>query len=183
MNITEAKIKFMSDRSDKLKAFCSITIDHEFVVRDIKIIEGSHGYFVAMPSRKLMDRCPSCGGKNHLRAAYCNDCGAGLPANRVTRDEQGRTKLHADIAHPINSDCREGMQRQIIEAYEKELDNSRLPGYVPAAYDGEDACNESDDGGRPRRNRPADTPAAKRPDPPPPPPPPSEPDSFSGGIL
>ena len=53
-------------------------MDNEFVVRDIKIIEGTNGYFVVMPSRKMSDHCDKCGGKNHLRAKYCNNCGAGF---------------------------------------------------------------------------------------------------------
>lgn len=136
MEITEAKVKLVSDKADKLQAFCTITIDREFVIRDIKIIKGSRGCFVAMPSRKLMDRCPSCGGKNHLRAAYCNECGGALRQNRISHDVEGRAKLHADIAHPINSACREKLQKRILEAYEKEVDDaSRRPDYVLPADD------------------------------------------------
>ena len=131
VDITDARVKLVSDKADKLKAFCTITIDRQFVIRDIKVIKGTRGYFVAMPSRKLMDRCPTCGGKNHLRAAYCNDCGGALRGDRVPHDAEGRAKLHADIAHPINSACREKLQRRIIEAYEAELEQSRQPGYAP----------------------------------------------------
>ena len=42
-------------RSMKLKAVASITIDDCFVIHDIKIIEGSEGYFIAMPSRKTQE--------------------------------------------------------------------------------------------------------------------------------
>jgi len=180
MNVTEVKVKLVSDKTEKLKAFCSVTIDREFVVRDIKVIEGTHGCFVAMPSRKLMDRCPSCGGKNHLRAAYCNDCGATLRPDRVGHDDQGRPKLHADIAHPINSACRDTVQKQIIEAYEKEVERSRQPGYVPSADD--DEYESGADG--PGRSRDA-APPAPRPERPgaagggaP-----SKENSFSSGIL
>ena len=132
VEITEAKVKLVSDKTDKLKAYCTITIDGEFVIRDIKVIKGTGGHFVAMPSRKLMDRCPSCGGKNHLRAAYCNDCGASLRGDRVPHDPEGRAKLHADIAHPINSACRERLQARILEAYERETQESRTVGHVAA---------------------------------------------------
>lgn len=144
MNITEIKIKFVAGREDKLKAFCSITIDREFVVRDIKIIESPKGYFVAMPSRKLMDKCTHCGGKNHMRAAYCNDCGKQLTRNRVELDETGRPKLHADIAHPINAACREKLQRFIIREYEDELARSKQPGYVPSTASDADFDNGYD---------------------------------------
>ena len=53
MDITEVRVKILNQRDDKLQAYCSITINDEFVIRDIKIIKGSSGYFVAMPSRKI----------------------------------------------------------------------------------------------------------------------------------
>src|SRR5688572_24669406 len=102
--ITEVRIKLMDDtnENERLQAFCSVTFDDAFVVRDLKIIEGTKGSFVAMPSRKLTDRCQGCGCKNHLRARYCNHRGSRLNEERATRDHDGRAKLHADIAHPIN---------------------------------------------------------------------------------
>lgn len=140
MEITEIRIKLMDDPSDRLQAFCSITFDGCFVIRDLKIIQGTKGSFVAMPSRKLMDRCPRCEAKNHLRARYCNDCGARLQEERAVKNDDGRAKLYADIAHPINSECRDTIQRQVLEAYAAELEKSRLPGYV-CTYDdyGEDS--------------------------------------------
>ena len=132
MEISEVKVKLMRDRSDRLKAFCSITIDREFVIRDLKIIEGTKGMFVAMPSRKINDKCQTCGAKNHLRAKFCNECGSRLNENRAGRDAEGRTKLHADIAHPINSACRERMQKKIVAAYDEEVERSAQPGYRPS---------------------------------------------------
>jgi len=134
VEISEVKVKLMGDRSDRLKAFCSVTVDKEFVIRDLKIIEGTNGTFVAMPSRKITDKCPTCSGKNHLRAKFCNECGGRLNENRAGRDLDGRTKLHADIAHPINSGCRDRMQKKIVKSYEEELQKSKLPGYKPT-YD------------------------------------------------
>ena len=58
MNITEVRVKLTEAKKNRLQAFCSITIDNDFVVRDLKIIEGYKGAFVAMPSRKLADKCP-----------------------------------------------------------------------------------------------------------------------------
>jgi len=105
VDITEVRIKLMEDPQERLQAFCSITFDHCFVIRDLKIIEGAKGSFVAMPSRKLTDRCPKCNTKNQLRALYCNQCGVHLLDNRAGKDADGRAKLYADIAHPINSRC------------------------------------------------------------------------------
>jgi len=84
---------------------------------------------VAMPSRKLCGPCPSCGSKNPLRASYCNQCG-GRVEGAVPRDEGGRTRLYADIPHPINAACRELIERRIVQEYESELVRARQPGYV-----------------------------------------------------
>ncbi len=134
MEITEIRIKLMEDNNERLQAFCSVTFDDMFVVRDLKIIEGTKGSFVAMPSRKLTDRCTQCGCKNHLRARYCNACGHKLDEKRAVRDPDGRAKLHADIAHPINSACREVIQTAVLKAFHQEKERSKLPGYV-CTYD------------------------------------------------
>ncbi len=140
MVITEVRIKLMEDNNEneRLQAFCSVTFDDAFVVRDLKIIEGTKGSFVAMPSRKLTDRCTSCGCKNHLRARFCNQCGSKLDEDRATRDADGRVKLHADIAHPINSACREIIQSAVLKAFAAEKERSKQPGYV-CTYDDYDS--------------------------------------------
>jgi stage V sporulation protein G len=134
MEITEVRVKLMEDSDDRLRAFCSITFDDCFVIRDLKIIDGVSGPFVAMPSRKLTGHCPNCGGKNHLRSVYCNQCGSRLPQEHPPRESDGRVKLYADIAHPVNSDCREMIQDRVISEYEGELERARQPGYV-SRYD------------------------------------------------
>ncbi|MGZ0170489.1 MAG: septation protein SpoVG family protein [Planctomycetales bacterium] len=139
MDISEVRIKLMDDPNDRLQGFCSITFDKCFVIRDLKIIRGMKGSFVAMPSRKLTDRCPKCGTKNQLRARFCNDCGVELHEDRAIKDDEGRAKLYADIAHPINSGCRDMIQRRVLEAFEKEIVLAQKPGYR-CSYDdyGED---------------------------------------------
>lgn len=138
MEITEVRIKLIEDTDDRLQAFCSITFDDCFVVRDLKIIDGSNGPFVAMPSRKLTCHCSRCGSKNHLRSAYCNQCGAKQREERGGRDSEGRTKLYADIAHPINSKCREMIQQRVIDEFEAELERAKQPGYTSRYDEGYD---------------------------------------------
>ena len=140
MVITEVRIKLVEENNERLQAFCSVTFDNAFVVRDLKIIEGTKGSFVAMPSRKLTDRCGKCGCKNHLRARFCNSCGYKLDENRAVRDADGRAKLHADIAHPINSAAREVIQTAVLKSYHEEKERSKQPGYVCTYddYDGGD---------------------------------------------
>ena len=135
MEITEVRVKLINNKDERLRAFCSMTLDNDFVVRDIKVIQGTNGYFVAMPSRKMSDHCPKCGGKNHLRARFCNNCGASLSEDRARKDLKGRMKLHADIAHPINAQCRQTIQDKIVEAYEAEVGKSAQPGYKPVEFD------------------------------------------------
>jgi stage V sporulation protein G len=137
MEITEVRIKLMEDSEDRLRAFCSVTFDHSFVVRDLKIIEGANGPFVAMPSRKMSARCGRCGSKNHLRSHYCNQCGSRLRGPQDLKDvEGGPNKLYADIAHPINQGCRDMIQNAVVREYSLELERAKQPGYV-SRYDEE----------------------------------------------
>ena len=135
MRITEARIKLVHAPGDKLRGFATITIDDAIVIRDLKIIDGPRGLFVAMPSRKLQDRCPSCACKNPLRSRYCNDCGRKLPQRRGPADASGRVRLYADIAHPIHQASRDQMQAAVAEAYHRELEASRQSGYVAQRFD------------------------------------------------
>ena len=84
MQITDVRIRKV-EKEGKMKAVVSITIDEEFVVHDIKIIEGEQGLFIAMPSRKAAD------GE------------------------------YRDIAHPINSDTRDRIQKLILEKYQETM--------------------------------------------------------------
>ena len=83
MKITDVRIRKV-EREGKMRAVVSITIDDEFVVHDIKVIEGEKGLFIAMPSRRAAD------GE------------------------------YRDIAHPINSQTRDSIQRIILEKYQSE---------------------------------------------------------------
>jgi len=84
MTITDVRIRKIAAEG-KMKAIVSVTFDNEFVVHDIKVIEGQNGLFIAMPSRKTPD---------------------------------GEFK---DIAHPINTDTRERIQKSILDAYEEAM--------------------------------------------------------------
>ena len=81
MNITDVRVRPVEKADGKMKAVASITINGEFVVHDIKVIEGKEGYFISMPSKKTPD---------------------------------GEFK---DIVHPINTETRESISTQVIEAY------------------------------------------------------------------
>ena len=55
MKISDVRVRIVKKEDSKLKAVASITIEDCFVVHDIKVIEGTEGYFIAMPSRKTND--------------------------------------------------------------------------------------------------------------------------------
>ena len=132
MKITEVRIFQKEDEDRKLRAFATITFDDCFVVRDIKIIEGSKGCFVAMPSRRAKEPCPRCRHRNLVHTRYCNQCGASLEGagakpkpEKVTLEDdaaqaRSRQSEHRDIAHPITAEFREVIQRAVLEAYERE---------------------------------------------------------------
>lgn len=183
MEITEIRIKLMESSEDRLRAFCSITIDGSFVVRDLKIIDGSNGPFVAMPSRKLTGHCNRCHHKNHLRANYCNHCGAKLNFESDGGFDSPQ-KLYADVAHPINSDCRELIQNAVIDEFDAELKRCEQPGYR-SRYDddfvdaGEEVETAMFDAAHPA---PAPPKASKH-VPPAPEQSPAEEDEFGAGIF
>lgn len=83
MKITEVNVFPVNE--ERLKAYVTITIDDCFVVRDLKVIRGNNGLFVAMPSKKRKD---------------------------------GQFK---DIAHPLNQETRDILEKAIFDAYEKEV--------------------------------------------------------------
>lgn len=134
MRITEVRIKLVASQTDKLRGFATITIDDALVVRDLKIIEGGRGLFVAMPSRKMQDRCVHCACKNPLRSRYCNDCGKRLRENRAGQDGRN-VRLYADIAHPIHQEGRDQVQSEVIRAYHAELEASQREGWVAQRFD------------------------------------------------
>ncbi len=91
MDISEVRVKLVRDPGERLKAVCIVTFDEAFVVRDVKVVDGTNGLFVAMPSQKLAVHCPKCRQKNHLRARFCNECGKELPSHSVPWDANGRS--------------------------------------------------------------------------------------------
>jgi len=89
MEITEVRV-FPVDE-EKLKAYVTITLDGCFVVRDLKVINGNTGLFIAMPAKRRKD---------------------------------GSFK---DIAHPLNAETRERMEKVILAEYVRELAKGQVP--------------------------------------------------------
>ncbi len=118
MEITDVRIKLATSDRDNLRAYCTIIIDDSFVVTDLKVVDGNKGMFVSMPSRKVMEKCPKCHSKNHIRARFCNDCGKKL--NNDHSRHVSDKRLYVDMAHPIKADCRQQIVKAVLDAYYQE---------------------------------------------------------------
>lgn len=159
MEITEVRIHIPAQTREKMAAYCSITFDNCFVIKNIRLVDGPAGLVVAMPSHPLTDECPRCRTRNHLLAKYCNECGTPLNQNRAANlcprchaklspnafsctvcdrpkiedhphDTSGRLRIHLDIAHPIRRDTREFIVARITEEYHRERERLQQPGYT-----------------------------------------------------
>ncbi len=118
MEITEVRIS-LREGEKKLKAYVTVTFDNSFVVRNIKVVEGNQGLFVAMPARKMKQFCPRCGRKVDVGSKFCSSCGVQLPfpPRDLTKDKQS---THQDLAHPINQEFRDYLQSKVLDAYYQE---------------------------------------------------------------
>ncbi len=93
MEITEVRVFPVNE--EKLKAYVTITLDGCFVIRDLKVINGTTGLFIAMPAKRRKDGS------------------------------------YKDIAHPLNADTRDRMERAILDEYERQT--RRPEGAAPMA--------------------------------------------------
>ena len=123
MEITEVRVSLSENAQTRLKAYASVTFDRCFVVRNMKIIEGKNGLFVAMPSRKPKISCGTCQAKNDLGSRFCHQCGGGLA--RQSSNIPGAGDLdtpeglsHRDIVHPITAEFRQYLQKIVLEAFD-----------------------------------------------------------------
>lgn len=102
--------------ADRVLGYATLETE-DLSIHDIKIIRGNSGYIVAMPARKLEDRCRGCGGRNPYCAAFCMACGRPLDPERGPRDATGRRKLYWDVLHPLNPRARRAIEEAVLEAY------------------------------------------------------------------
>lgn len=121
MEITEIRVFPKEGPDKKLKAYTTVTFDNAFVVRNIKVIQGSDALFIAMPSRKVKNPCPKCNFKNEVGSRFCNHCGASLHSSEAQSVKPDAKAEHRDIAHPISQEFRDYLQTKILEAYKKEV--------------------------------------------------------------
>ena len=97
MDITDVRVFPVEE--DKLKAYVTITLDNCFVIRDLKVINGTSGLFIAMPAKRRKDGS------------------------------------YKDIAHPLNADTRDRMEKMILEEYAKQVKRVAETGTLPTDDD------------------------------------------------
>jgi len=98
VKITSVRIKLLRN-TDKLKAFAGITFDDCFVVRNLKVIEGLHGYFVAMPNDARREEAMQGNNDTGIRKRF-------------------------DIAFPTNNETRKMIEEAVLAEYEKALNEA-----------------------------------------------------------
>ncbi len=126
MEITEVRISLRDSAQTRLRAYVTVTFDRCFVVRNLKVIDGKNGLFVAMPSRKAKVACMTCQFKHEVGNRYCSQCGAAVTMPSTTQTpgagdlESQDAMSPRDIAHPITAEFRQYLQKTVLEAYEAE---------------------------------------------------------------
>lgn len=118
-------------RIGPLRAFAKVALVGElgkFLMTDVKVIQGKRGLFVAMPSRRVMDLCPHCGGKNVLSANYCNWCSRILPQIPADKDQ----KHYSDVFFPLDATSRQAFEAGVLEQY-----HTAIPVYTGPSKDSE----------------------------------------------
>ena len=100
MQITEIRVRLVPDNGQRLKAYCTVTLDGEFVVRDLKIIDGNNGLFVPCRLGSWRTAATSVVPRTTCAPASATSAAPKLAENRILRDEAGKPKLNIDIAHP-----------------------------------------------------------------------------------
>ena len=101
MEVTNVGIS-LKNTEGTLRAYATVTFDDEFVVKDIKITETEKGLAMSMPRRKVK-----------------------FKEEVDESDPEIRAKLYKDIAHPINSQAREKIEKAVFAKYEEELKKSQ----------------------------------------------------------
>lgn len=116
MTITEVKINCVTNHG-LVVAYASIVFDGSFVVHDLRLIRSGSRLIVAMPDRTRKYPCPHCSLKCTANANFCQHCGMELPKQNI---------YFIDIAHPITAECRQMIDKTVIDAYIKIVGHGQL---------------------------------------------------------
>ena len=122
MRITNVEIKLAAAVERPCLAYATITFDGCFIVRDLRIIAGANGPIVVMPDRVKCDHCPACRHKTPIMDKFCGKCGLRLAVGRDVALEvmaNGKAKRYYDVAHPLNSSCREVVNAAVLGEFRR----------------------------------------------------------------
>jgi stage V sporulation protein G len=139
VEITDVQVNLCGGGDDRLRAYCAVVFDNSFVVHNVRVIEKIDGLLVAMPSRKLTAKCPTCHFKNPVDNSYCGNCGTHLRDEAAIKRLQRDTKVHFDVAHPINPMARQKIEQAVLAAYHQAREQSQR------AESGEEGASSDDE--------------------------------------
>jgi DNA-binding cell septation regulator SpoVG len=109
--------------------YASIVFDHEFIVRDLKVLQRGDRLIVGMPSSREADSCPVCYHKTPLADHFCGHCGRRLAEGRRYDPETGDSlDQYRDVAHPITTEFRRVVEAAVLRAYVAESNRARAIG-------------------------------------------------------
>ena len=145
MNVTEVLVDLV-DQHARLKAFCSVTFDHVFVVHSIRLVEIEGRLVVCMPNRKRTLGCVSCRKQVPITDRHCGHCSGAQPTyqDRLERcrqelnDPGTKVREFIDLCHPIDRHWRKDMEDIVLDAYRKKLQEAE-DGSPPTGAAGHDA--------------------------------------------
>lgn len=107
------------EKRDGILAFGRLVVGGSLAVRDLKVMAKDGFIFLGFPSRKICDKCSSCGAKNALLDKFCCNCGANR--NRV-KDSR---KVFADVCYPITREARRAIEQAVVDAYNALVEPNR----------------------------------------------------------
>jgi stage V sporulation protein G len=149
MEITDIQINLAYFQKSKIRAFCSVFFDNEFVVHEVKIIEeplsakaslrpdfrdrqtqaglsacsaqAVRRLHISMPNKKITMHCVKCAEKNPINANFCSKCGVKLTWYGIAREKNTHSEIYTDIVQVISGKLTRLIRKKILTAYQDKL--------------------------------------------------------------
>jgi DNA-binding cell septation regulator SpoVG len=133
--------------ASRLLAYASFLIAGGFRVSDVRIVSARGCLLVAMPSRKLTDRCRHCNARVALAARFCPACGARHPEGQGPVGAEGRPVYFADVAHPVTAAARAEVERAVLGEYRRVVREAGTTDATGGVGGDQDAAGATDGNG------------------------------------
>lgn len=130
MNVTAVNVHLEHHKT--LRAYCEVELDHEFVLKQVKIVEKNGRFIVGMPSKQRSTPCTSCHTPSSILYEFCPNCGMSQgPQEPRIEQIRGHSKIapgeivsfYSDLFHPISQECRAKIERAVMDAYRKAVED------------------------------------------------------------